>query len=290
MADESVASPAAATPAAGAAATSGASATPTPGNNGAQPASPTGDGTASSAAANPNAENLRVMRERYEKWQSLGDHETVSTEVQGYRAMATKVSDLAKTLGYRLDGADGVSEAFKKDPYGTLQRLAGEAGKPRENTGPQLDPNVQKLITDSLKPLQDQLKPLNDHVIETQAQAAEARFDTAFNDAFSNHAEFKGAENIPPEIKSLIRNMAAEGLGADKEAAGRLMSGKTSDVKKFFDAAVEEFLGLANKYTQWKNGRTGVTAGTSKAPSSDFSLDDIINGTDKARAGIASMR
>lgn len=257
---------------------------------GAPPASPAvavTPGTPATPASSPNDENIRNLRTGYESYQKLGKVEELAPIIQGYRGAETSVAEIGAKLGF---SAESVKAAFAQDPVGTIRRLAeleAKAGPPANAATP--DPD--KLLDEKLN---ERLTPITQHINTQRAQAATAKFDTQFDSLFSNHAEFKGAADVPKEVREVLYNMVSSGFKEDKDAMLRLLNeGKTSDVQKYFDGVMEQFLKVTNSYSQWKSARTGgpQPPPTNQPPTKKKpTLQDFIEGNAAAQEAAPSFR
>lgn len=262
-------------------------ASPAPAAGGGTPASPADGGTPGASpapASSSNDANLRTLRENYEAFNKLGKLDEVSAAVQGFRALADQTRQLAEQLGY---SPESVQAAFARDPYAVLQRLQAEQIQARANQPG--DPNPAK---DPESLINEKLAPITEHIARQQATVAAGKYDTSFNELFSNHPEFKGASDVPADVRQVVYDMVSESFKYDREGMQALLrEGKTSSVQKAFDGVMERFLKTVNAYTQWKTARSGQPAAPA-APGvrPKLSLDDIIAGNDKATAAIPSLR
>ena len=260
----------------------GSGASPAPAEVSPSPGAGAPTGTSPTPASNPNEANLRELREGYERYKQLGKPDELQPMVQGYRAMSEKAQELGKQLGYT---PESLTAAFQKDPYAVIQRLQAELGAQPNNADTEQPPDLEQL-------LDERLSPIEQHFKTERAKAANGKFEAQFNELFSNHPEFKGASDVPAELKQVIFDMTSQSLKYDEKALANLLDGKTSDVQKYFDGVMERFLKVQNGYSQWKTARPGTQQQQPGQPTTKpkLSLQDIIDGNSKAEGAMPSLR
>lgn len=234
---------------------------------------PPAEGTRTGAAPTPpdaNADNIRQLREGYEKFSKLGKYEDVAAAHQTFTTLHTEATDLAKKLNY--DDAD-FKAAFAKDPVKTLQILRSEAAK--ANANPNQPPDVTKLLDQRLKPIEDKIN-------EQQVKELEQKFDTTVTGLIDK--EF-GAD-APAPLKNLVYDAVAMLLQQDEaELKAFRTEGKTAGIQKAFKEANEI---VTRAFTSWQGhqqkrpGTTGTAGAAPAAGAKKPTLDEIINGTDSS--------
>jgi hypothetical protein len=232
------------------------------------------------------------LRETHDRYSRLGKPEELEPVVQGFRQAETRAVELATALRYNVDQ---VKAALLTDPVGTIQRLASEYDQAQRTAA---DPNApppdpRELIRSELD---KQIGPIRAHINAQRADAANTAFTNTFTQLLTGHDEFKGAA-VPDDVRSLIFDMTSELMKNDEAALQALLQGKTSDVKKHFDAAVERFFKVANGYSQYRTSRPSGGAppangnGQPTPPASQKpTIDDFILGNERAQAVAPSFR
>lgn len=281
----------AASPAAPPAATPAAPVVATPA---ASPAAP------GSAAASPAAGDTKIdwatapaqLRTAYEttkaqleKYSALGiTPEQVQSAHATYTTIRTEAVELASDLGFTEAQVD---RAMQKDPAGTLLWLRNKA---RESAPPaNKDGDVESLVRTQVE---QATKPINDYVNKQMTDSANTRFEGEFNRLFD--AEYPDKE-FPAEIKSAFLDLTSEFIKYDKEALTRLkMDGKVSDVGKYYAQAKSY---MEKLFTQWETYQTKKAGANGPPPprkvgdvAPKLTIDDIIEGNEKAQGALSSMR
>lgn len=253
------AAPAGDPPASGAVADKGASPAPgqTPGN---------------SPAPNANDQNLRQMREGYERYSKIGKPEEIEGFKQVYEATFNHATQMAKALGY---SEDEVRAALAKDPLKTVRFLEGKYQQASQNPDFQRSQEIEDRIAQAVRKATE---PYNQHLNKQIAEQAFTRFENTFNEALSADAATKDS---PAEVRELLFDYVSESMQYDPEAVKALREGKTAVVQKYFDEAKTR---LFKVFTAWQAHETKKTGGQPMnqqggAPAKPkIDLDAIANG------------
>lgn len=250
---------------------------------GAPPVSPAGPLPA-------NAENIAVLRQSHELVARLGGPEKAQAAYERVTALHNEGSELAQSLGFTPESFE---RAFNQDPADTIAFMRAEATKldARQPNANQ-PPDINRVLDQRLGPLERQLR--------TQAvDKANGLVDTELTRLFSDHAIFKGATNVPPEISGFIQDLAREFMKYDNEGLKKVVSsGDSSLVKTHLDSAVDRFMKAVNAYSQWQATRGTTPSATPPAigqpatppAGSGWKLSDLIDGKEDAFQGLSSTR
>lgn len=234
-------------------ASSAAPTTPgTEGGQGGTPASPTG-GPNPAPPTGPqrtNDDNLRIMRERYNEYNRLGDPQVVAKQVETFNRQFTQAKQYAEALG--ID-AQELEEAFHSDPYATMAQLRKEYADAKRN-GQREPQDINKLVQ---RQVQQALTPVQQQLMEQKVEKADNLLQSEVGRLFSDK-ELGFPDGAPDSLKELVMDYVYESLYYDEEGLKALRDqGAKAPIQKHFNDAKARLLKVLSEYGQFETKRTG---------------------------------